>query len=365
MRPLAIVGGLLLLLFVLWDAFETVVLPRRVSRRFRLTRAFYRLTWIPWRAIARRWKPGNPRENFLSVYGPLSLLLLLALWATGLIFGFAFLQWGLGTRLQTPSGLQGFAADLYYSGTTLFTIGLGDVSPTAGAGRFLTVVEGGTGFGFLALVIGYLPTMYDAFSRREVNISLLDARAGSPPTAAELLRRHAEGDGRQALDVLLIEWERWSAELLETHLSFPVVAYYRSQHDNQSWVAALATVLDVCALVIAGLDKAPMRSARLTYAMARHAVVDLSRLFRQSPCAIIPDRLPPAELENLRKVLATAGYSLPEDHVFDQRLNHLRTMYEPYLNALGQFLLMPLSDWLPRSSAKDNWERTAQSAGVD
>jgi len=229
----------------------------------------------------------------------------------------------------------------------------------------LTVVEGGTGFGFLAPVIGYLPTMYDAFSRREVNISLLDARAGSPPTAAELLRRHAEGDGRQALDVLLIEWERWSAELLETHLSFPVVAYYRSQHDNQSWVAALATVLDVCALVIAGLDKAPMRSARLTYAMARHAVVDLSRLFRQSPCAIIPDRLPPAELENLRKVLATAGYSLPEDHVFDQRLNHLRTMYEPYLNALGQFLLMPLSDWLPRSSAKDNWERTAQSAGVD
>ena len=359
MRPLAIVGGLLLLLFVLWDAFETVVLPRRVSRRFRLTRAFYRLTWIPWRAIARRWKPGNPRENFLSVYGPLSLLLLLALWATGLIFGFAFLQWGLGTRLQTPFGLQGFAADLYYSGTTLFTIGLGDVSPTAGAGRFLTVVEGGTGFGFLALVIGYLPTMYDAFSRREVNISLLDARAGSPPTAAELLRRHAEGDGRQALDVLLIEWERWSAELLETHLSFPVVAYYRSQHDNQSWVAALATVLDVCALVIAGLDKAPMRSARLTYAMARHAVVDLSRLFQQPPRAITPDRLPPAELDNLRKALATAGYSVPKGQLFDDRLNHLRQMYEPYLNALGQFLLMPLPDWLPRSSAKDNWERTA------
>src|SRR6266851_3185991 len=175
MRPLAIMFGFFLLLFVLWDAFETVVLPRRVSRRFGLTKGFYRLTWAPWRAIAGRRKPGNSRENFLSVYGPLSLLLLLGLWATGLVFGFALLQWGLGTRLQTPAGLQGFAADLYYSGTTLFTVGLGDVSPTTGLGRLLTVVEGGTGFGFLALVVGYLPPLNQAFSRREVNISLLDA----------------------------------------------------------------------------------------------------------------------------------------------------------------------------------------------
>ncbi len=204
-------------------------MPRRVSRRFGLTKGFYRLTWAPWRAIAGRRKPGNSRENFLSVYGPLSLLLLLGLWATGLVFGFALLQWGLGTRLQTPAGLQGFAADLYYSGTTLFTVGLGDVSPTTGLGRLLTVVEGGTGFGFLALVVGYLPPLNQAFSRREVNISLLDARAGSPPTAVELLRRHAEADGGEALEDLLMEWERWSADLLETHISFPVLAYYRSQ----------------------------------------------------------------------------------------------------------------------------------------
>lgn len=360
MRPLAIVGGLLLLLIVLWDAFETVVLPRRVSRRFGLTRAFYRLTWAPWRAIARRRKPGNARENFLSVYGPLSLLLLLGLWATGLVFGFAMLQWGLGTRLQTPSGLRGFAADLYYSGTTLFTIGLGDVSPTAGFGRFLTVVEGGTGFAFLALVIGYLPTMYQSFSRREVNISLLDARAGSPPTASELLRRHSGADGDKALEALLMEWEQWSADLLETHLSFPVLAFYRSQHDNQSWVAALTTVLDVCALIIAGLENAPMRTARLTYAMARHAVVDMSRVFRQSPRPVDPDRLPPRELPELRKALASAGHLLPEGQGIDDRLRHLRETYEPYLNALGQLLLMQLPDWLPRASAKDNWERTAQ-----
>jgi hypothetical protein len=359
MRALAIVGGSLLLLFVLWDAFETIVLPRRVSRRFRLARFFYRLTWLPCRALARLRKPGIARENFLSVYGPLSLLLLLMLWAAALVFGFALLHWGLGTQLHTPDGLRGFAADLYYSGTTLFTLGLGDVWPTSGLDRGLTVVEGGTGFGFLALVIGYLPTLYQAFSRREVNISLLDARAGSPPTAVELIRRHAQPDAGEALAVLLIEWERWSADLLESHISFPVLAYYRSQHDNQSWVAALTTVLDVCALTIAGLDQGPVRTARLTFAMARHAAVDMSRVFHQSPRPPHPDRLPPEELANLRRALAAAGRALPEGQAIDDKLKHLRQMYEPYLNALGEFLLMPLPKWLPGERAKDNWQTTA------
>ncbi len=359
MHPLAIVGSLLLLFFVLWDAFETIVLPRRVSRRFRLARFFYRLTWPPWRALARLRKPGIARENFLSVYGPLSLLLLLGLWATALVFAFALLHWGLGTQLRVPAGLQGFAADLYYSGTTLFTLGLGDVTPTSGSDRILTVAEGGTGFGFLALVIGYLPTLYQAFSRREVNISLLDARAGSPPTAVELLRRQAQPDAGEALAALLLEWERWSADLLETHISFPVLAYYRSQHDNQSWVAAMTMVLDVCALIIAGLENSPIRTARLTYAMARHAVVDMSRVFQQPPQAPVPDRLPPPELADLRKALAQAGRALPEGQDVDDKLNRLRQAYEPYLNALGNFLLMPLPQWLPRQPAKDNWQRTA------
>ncbi len=359
MHPLAIAGGSLALLFVLWDAFETIVLPRRVARRFRLTTFFYRLTWTPFRRLARLRPPGIGRENFLSVYGPVSLLLLLMLWAVALILGFALLHWGVGTTLQLPPGLHGFAADLYYSGTTLFTLGLGDVYPTSGLDRLLTVVEGGTGFGFLALVIGYLPTLSQAFSRRETNISLLDARAGSPPTAVELLRRHAHPDGGEALSALLVEWERWSADLLETHISFPVLAYYRSQHDNQSWVAAITTVLDVCALIIAGLENSPGRTARLTYAMARHAVVDMSRVLGQPPRAPHPDRLAPAELADLRKELAAAGYVLREDPKVDDKLHRLRQMYEPYMNALGQFLLMPLPRWLPLGPATDNWQRTA------
>ncbi len=358
MRGWAFAAGVVIVLIVLWDAFETTVLPRRVSRRFRLTRIFYRITWSPFRAIASGIRPGNPRENFLSVFGPLSLLLLLATWAFSLIVGFALLHWGLGSRLAMPAGISGFRADLYLSGTTFFTLGLGDVAPASGGGRILTVIEGGMGFGFLALVIGYLPVLSQAFSRREATIALLDARAGSPPTAAELLRRHGYAEGGEALRALFQEWERWSAELLESHVSFPVLGYYRSQHDNQSWVAALTTILDVCSLIVAGVEAAPARDARLAFAMARHAVVDLARVFNQTPRPPQSDRLPKEELARLRQTLEAAGMPVKRDAGADQHLEHLRQMYEPYVHSLAEFLLMPLPSWVPPPGAKDNWQTT-------
>jgi len=175
---------------ILWDAFQTIVLSRRVSRKFRPTRAFYRLLWTPWRAAAKRLPQGNRRENILMVFGPLSLLSLIALWALGLIVCFAALHWGLGSQITGPDGVSGFGVDLYMSGTTFFTLGLGDVTPRTTVARGLTILESGMGFAFLALMIGYVPLISQAFSRREVTISMLDARAGSPPTAAQLLRRH-------------------------------------------------------------------------------------------------------------------------------------------------------------------------------
>lgn len=359
MRFLAVAGGVLLILFVLWDAFETIVLPRRVSRRFRLTRIFYVLTWGPWRALGLRRRPGNPRENFLSIFGPLSLLLLLVIWALALVFGFALLHWGLGTRLVTPSGLGGFEADLYFSGTTLVTLGLGDITPSTASARLLTFIESGTGFGFLALVVGYLPTLSQAFSRRETNIALLDARAGSPPTAAELIRRHAGDDHGQSLGELLHDWDVWSADLLETHISFPVLAYYRSQHDNQSWVAGLTTVLDVCALIIAGVEEGPVRSARLTFAMARHAVADMSQIFRLKPKSSPSNRLPAGDLARLREAMASAGMPLKDGIEVEERLERIIRMYEPYVQALSLHLLMPVPGWVPPVGAKDNWQTTA------
>src|SRR5436853_4610965 len=278
MHPWAAAVATPLVLVILWDAFQTIILARRVARTLRPTRAFYRLLWTPWRAAVTLLPRGNRRENVLMVFGPFSLLLLIALWALGLIVSFALLHWGLGSQLTGPDARSGFGVDLYMSGTTFFTLGLGDVTPRTSLARGLTVLEAGMGFAFLALVIGYVPLISQAFSRREVSISMLDARAGSPPTAGQLLRRHFR-DASEDLRELLRDWERWSAELLESHVSFPVLSYFRSQHDNQSWIGALTTILDVCALALTRLEDAPIPTARLTFAMARHAVVDLCAIF--------------------------------------------------------------------------------------
>jgi hypothetical protein len=357
MTLMKVILGFMLLSMVLWDAFEVIILPRRVTHRFRFARFFYRSTWRLWSVVAQWVRPDKRREAYLSIFGPLSLLMLLSVWAAGIIAGFATVHWGLGTPLNLSGGSAPFSTYLYMSGTTFFTLGLGDVTPLTPLGRALVVVEAGVGFGFLAIVIAYLPVLYQAFSRREVSISLLDARAGSPPNAGELLRRH--GRDMKELNQLLYDWERWSAELLESHLSYPVLGYFRSQHTNQSWLAALTAILDTCALVVAGVSGGPTRQAQLTFAMARHAVVDLAQIFIRSPHALAPDRLPPASLTPLRKTLAEAGVMLQEGIATEQKLSEMRRMYESYVQALSEYLCMPLPPWFRVTVALDSWQTSA------
>src|SRR6266540_4048496 len=326
MHPWAVAVAAALILVILWDAFETIILSRRVSRKFRLTRLFYRLLWTPWRAAAKRVPERNRRENVLMVFGPASLILLLVAWAVGLIVSFALLHWGLGTQLAGPQGLTGFREDLDLSGTNFFTLGLGDVTPKTTAARTLTVLESGMGFAFLAIVIGYVPMISQALYRREVNISMLDSRAGSPPTAAQLLRRHSCEE--EDLHDLFRDWERWSAELLESHVSFPVLSYFRSQHDNQSWVAALTTILDACAFVMVKIDDAAGPTARVTFAMARHAVVDLCAVFRLKPTPPPTDRLPRKEEQRFEDFLAAGGVRVRGDEKSLAKLSTMRAMYE-------------------------------------
>jgi hypothetical protein len=352
--------GIVLICVVLLDTFETVVLPRRATRRLRLARLVLRSPWQLWSAPARgHWRSGDRRETYLSCYGPFALLLLIGVWTTGLIGGFALLLWGLGAPLVATGGDAGFGTALYGSGTTFFTLGLGDVLPHTALGRLLVVLEAGMGFAFLALIISYMPVLYQAFSQREVNVSLLDARAGSPPSAVELLRRHAGEDFTMALAQVFLAWERWSAELLESHLSYPILAYYRSQHQEQSWLAGLTTMLDVAALLLVGIDGAPTRPARLAFAMARHAAADLSHMLGTRPQSAASGRLSAADLTHLRAVLAQAGVPLREGPEADRMLTHLRQMYEPFVSALADRLLMPLPPWLPTPGARDVWKITA------
>jgi hypothetical protein len=359
MSILLIIGGLGLIFLVLIDAFETIVLPRRVNTPLRITALFYQVTWGFWSASARKKASGPKRETYLAFFGPLSLLVLLGIWSLGLVLGFAMLYHSIPGSLNAGGTPLTFWVDLYASGTTFFTLGLGDVTPATTGARVLMIAEVGMGFAFLALVIGYLPILYQAFSRREANISLLDARAGSPPTAFELVRRCGGEDRCQATTEFLVSWEHWSAELLETHLSYPVLGYYRSQHENQSWLAAMAAVLDASALAMVGIDGVSRRQARLTFAMTRHTIVDLAQVYGTPPCPGPTERFPEADFERFCSSLSSAGMNLAPDHDFYKQLADLREQYEPYIDALSTYFLMPIPGWVPSDHRPDNWQSTA------
>ena len=355
MRILAMFAGVICLWIVLLDAFQTIILPRRATGRFRLTRIFYISTWRPWAFFARRIRKPARRETAFSYYGPLSLIVLLVVWAAAMVLSFGLIFYALGSPFKEEGKQPNFPSDLYVSGTTLFTLGLGDVIPQTQSARAFTILESGTGLGFLAVVMGYFPVLYSAFSRREVSISLLDARAGSPPTAAELLRRHSHQGAEQALTVLLMEWERWSAELLESHISYPLLCYFRSQHTNQSWLSALTAILDTSALLISGIRAHEARQAQLTFAMARHALVDLTQILGLQPAHDAAERLPAEHYQRLYDLLSQSGVDLCRDSLSGERLREMRALYEGYAEALSKYLFMPLPRWFAEHPQKDNW----------
>jgi Ion channel len=359
MHIIATTVGFLFIIVILQDSFETIVLPRRVSRRFRLSRIFYVSSWLFWSALARKLKPGNRREMYLSYFGPLSLILLLILWATVLIIAFALMQWGWGSAFVAPERLVTLWTDLYMSGTTFITLGLGDITPMDGVARWFTVLEACTGFGFLALIIGYVPVIYQAFSRRELDIVLLDARAGTPPSASELLRRHFREQTADELLQFLRSWEIWSAQILESHLSYPVLTYYRSQHERQSWLAALTTVLDSCALLMVGLDKISAPTIRFTFAIARHAAVDLAQYFGTTPMNPKTNRLSSEDFVRLQASLAEVGLRFRQEETAEQHLAELRRMYEPFVYALADHLLVNMPPWVPLTRTVDDWQTSA------
>ncbi len=353
------IAGVLLLAVVLWDTFETIVLSKTVQRRYSFSALFYRSLWEIWTFLVRRTR-GNLRQSVLVSFGPMSLLFLIAMWAAMLVFGFALVQFGENT-LEGRS----FHEYLYYSGVTFFTLGYGDMVPTTASGRVLAIFEVGTGLGFLAVVISYVPVLYNAFSRRETQITLLDSKAGSNPSAGELLKRHGESGVMEALIVLLKEWEVWSAQQLEAYLSYPILAYYRSQHDEQSWLLSLTCILDACSLITLGFENDESRpwakplyfQSKATFAMARHVIVDLAYIQGIPPVKQPYDRLGERNWAALQSELRRVGIPLRQDcgKVLEER----RAMYEPYVVALARDLFFTLPSWVPEPDAVDNWQISA------
>jgi hypothetical protein len=347
------IGSIVLLLVILHDAFEVMLLPRRVKSRLRIVRVFFRFTWLLWSGFARRIQSADRRHNFLSLYGPLSMVFLLMVWAGGLITSFGTLYWALDYGRSVSAS---WPNQLYFSGVTFFTLGYGDLVPHLWLDKTLVVVEAGMGLGFIAIVIGYLPVLYQLFAHREAKVIILDAAAGSPPSAMILLSRHAEGQSLKELEDLLHEWQQWSAELLESQLSYPMLAYYRSQHDNQSWLAALTAIMDGCALLMVGFKGVRTFQARLTFSTSRQAVMEMGGVFQVGARPLVEDRLPSANYHRLCANLAEAGLMFGDSNDAEEKLAAFRNTYEPFLNGLAYYLVQSLPEWLPPENQLDNWQ---------
>jgi hypothetical protein len=352
MMYFAAILGFVLLAAVTSDAFEVMLLPRRVRRTLRPVRIFFRSSWGLWSSIAQHMKRGRRRDAFLSLFGPLSMVLLLLLWTLGLIFSFALLHWAAHGAKSVP-----FSTCFYLSGATFFTVGYGDVVPKTQVSKALAIIESGAGLAFIAVTISYLPVLYQLFSRREARVIQLDARAGSPPAASALLCRHSDFEAMPELSDLLREWEQWCAELVESHLSYPMLSYYRSQHDNQSWLAALTAVLDTCALLLTGLSGVRTFQARVTFATGRLAIIELCRVFQLKTSVPASDRLPKDEFKLLEQQLSESGLTFSDADSAEDRLRALRSTYEPFMFALSRHFLLSLPPWRSEEEV-DNWQRS-------
>jgi hypothetical protein len=342
MQWVALPAGILILVWALLDVFRTLVMPRAARGRFRLSRILFLVLWRPWRWVALRRRTVEARERILAVAAPFFFFLLLVGWATLLVLGFGLILWSTAFTHGVDGSDGSFGSALYFSGSSLFTIGFGDVVAT-GWTRAVVVIAGAAGLGLVAVVIGYLPVLYQAFNRREVGVLLLDARAGSPPSGPELLHRMGGAGVASSLPELFAEWERWVADVLETHMSYPLLALFRSPHDQTSWVTSLGSVLDAATLVITSVDGEPDGHAKLLYGTAVHAVEDLFYYFRLTEREAVIQR---DEFEDVLGDMKAEGYSVrPVDDAFE-RFTAKRAPYAPRLDAIAVMLAAPPALWI-------------------
>jgi voltage-gated potassium channel Kch len=347
LRFLEVAFGLLIWLSVLWDGFATVILPRTVDPTRRPSGRFAKCSWWMWARVGRSIRSEETRLSFLAVYGPISVMVLLILWAILMIFAFALIYAGLGPRFYVASGSVDFATLLYMSGSTFLTLGLGDVTSPDPLARLFMILEAASGFIFLGLIITYMPVLDQAYSAREVGNSLICSRAGRPPGAIQLLRRYSGSDRSEVLRGNLREGERWMAEILQSHLSHPVLSFYRAQHLGESWLVSVTTILDSCSLLIVGGDGMPAAQARLTYRMGIRLLQDLTRALGAEVDPGRPARLTEADSPALFAALEASGLSFLIAPGATEELVRLIRRYEVYLVALSDFLLIPLPSWIP------------------
>ena len=338
----AFLAGLVVVGVVLNDVFQAVVVPRPTPGGFRLTRYVIRGSWRISRWLALRKTTAEQRERMLGTFAPLILIIQLLIWIAGLILGFGLLLYAL--RTQTNPQIENLPMAMYFAGTSFLTIGYGDIVAHSALARLVSIAAAIAGLGLIALTISFIFSLYGSFQRREVLVVTLDARAGAPPSGVTLLELVSKLGIRDDLARLFYDWEKWAAEVLDSHMAYPLLAYFRSSHDNESWISALGAVLDAATLVQTTVVDIPRGPAKLMYAMGRHAVEDLARYFR-----IPRDHMPGVEryeFDEARQRLAAAGYTLVAADDSWEAFARLRSEYAGPLNDMAKWWAAPPTQWI-------------------
>lgn len=338
MHVLSAVLGSLLVVIVVSDAVGTLIVTQGRSAPWRPTRIWYSSTWRATRALASR-LPFAGGERALSLYPAVSLLGLLVLWLAGLMVGWALLYWGISFRIAEGTDL---GTTLYYSGTSLLTPAFGTAH--GALQRTLTLVETLTGLGTIALLISYLPALYGAYSKREARLLTLDDPLGARITPVRVIAVHS---GNGELDLLyrfFAEWEMWTAEVLESHVSYPMLALFRSQHQGQSWITALGVVTDAATLTCACIQGAEQREPYFAYRRGRRAVIEISDRLHV-PTTTPEDWMTVANFDLAWDILLGLGLPLKDKPQAWEELQLLRNTYGNRLQELMDFLVAPRGFW--------------------
>jgi len=348
LRAVLIVLGLLLIVAAFNDVFQSVIVPRAVGRRLRPSYYQTRTLWTIWPHVAHRLYANNEerREDFLAAFAPFNLLLNLVTWSLLLLFGYGSIFYAL--RDQMHPALQTFAEAVYFAGTSFFTIGFGDFAGATGLTRMFSLAAGASGFGIISTSTAYLFAIFGAFQNREQFVVMVGARAGSPPSGVGLLTIAAHAGVVKDLPALMRSAEMWCASLMETHLAYPILAYFRSSHDYESWVGTLGALLDTAVLSMTTVQ-CDAGESRILYNIGRHATHDLATYFRLDG----NERevgISRADFDEACTRLEAAGLVLHDRDRAWQRFSAFRRTYASHLNALAGWFQIPSLQWLGKHS---------------
>jgi len=335
-------AGTILVLAVVNDVFQSVIVPRAVGRRFRISFFVYRGLWLLWPGLARAIYRANDdrREDFLALFAPFTLTLLLLVWTACAVTGYALLAWTWREGFAPP--LTSFGEAMYFAGTSLTTIGFGDIVGRTAGPRTLSIFVAVTGLAILSITTAYFFAIFGSFQNRETFVVTVGASAGTPPNGVNLLAIAGHAETRDDLNALMRDAQQWAASLMESHLAYPTLAYFRSSHEFESWVGTLGTLLDAAALMMTAVEM-PCGQARIFFNIGRHAAGDLKRYFHLERNAPAIER---GEFERACDRLANAGYTLRDRDEAWERFTSLRATYAGNIDALAHYFQIPPLQWI-------------------